>query len=127
MMVVDTSVWIGCFRGQVHPLVNHLEAALKERKPIALVPIILTEVLQGFQDENVSFQVCTQLARLPILTGSIDTFIRAAELYRTLRRHGFTIRRTVDCVIAQHCIDANASLLSSDRDFAHIASCTSLK
>lgn len=127
MMVVDTSVWIGYFHDRTHPLVNHLQEALRERKAITLIPIVLTEVLQGLRDEKNFSTVCTQLTRLPMLSSSIDTYIRAADLYRSLRRNGITIRGTIDCIIAQYCIDANASLLSLDRDFTHIAASTSLQ
>jgi predicted nucleic acid-binding protein len=43
--------------------------------------------------------------------------IQAAEYFRTLRRRGVTIRKTIDVVIATRCIASGYTLLHNGRDF----------
>ena len=46
----------------------------------------------------------------------IDPYFRAADLYRTLRQRGKTIRSTIDCVIAVLAEEHGCSVLARDRD-----------
>jgi predicted nucleic acid-binding protein len=46
-----------------------------------------------------------------------QTFLRAAELFRSLRRKGITIRKPIDCMIASVSIEHDIALLHNDRDF----------
>lgn len=46
-----------------------------------------------------------------------STFVRAAEIYRALRRRGVTVRRPIDCLIAATAIEHDVLLLHNDRDF----------
>jgi predicted nucleic acid-binding protein len=48
---------------------------------------------------------------------SYSTFIKAANIYRYLRKKGITIRKSNDCIIAAVAIQADIPLLHSDRDF----------
>jgi predicted nucleic acid-binding protein len=43
--------------------------------------------------------------------------IQAAHHYRHLRRHGITIRKSADMIIATYCIIHDHRLLHMDRDF----------
>ena len=43
--------------------------------------------------------------------------IKAAGHYRTLRKNGITVRKTIDVLIATFCIDHGYALLHNDRDF----------
>lgn len=47
MIVVDSSVWIDYFNGNVTPCTERLDSLLG-RQPLCLGDLILTEVLQGF-------------------------------------------------------------------------------
>jgi predicted nucleic acid-binding protein len=49
-----------------------------------------------------------------------SVFWVAAEIYRTLRRKGITIRNSVDCMIASVAIENDIILLHNDRDFIPI-------
>ena len=46
-----------------------------------------------------------------------QTFLAAADMYRSLRRRGITIRKSVDCMIAAVAIEHDLPLLHNDRDF----------
>jgi len=43
------------------------------------------------------------------------TFLAAADMYRSLRRRGITIRNSVDCMIAAVAIEHDLPLLHNDR------------
>ena len=120
MIVVDTSVWAAWFNGVNSVEVGRLDEAL-ERQDAGLVPVILTEVLQGFRSDRDLERARALLVRLPVLTLDVEGHVAAARLFRHLRRRGITVRGSVDCIIAQTCIAADVELLSFDRDFVAIA------
>jgi predicted nucleic acid-binding protein len=92
-----------------------------------LVPVTLTEVLQGFRSDRDCERARVRLIRLPVLTLDIEGHAAAARLFRQLRRRGVTVRGAVDCIIAQTCIAAGVDLLTTDQDFASIARHTALR
>lgn len=97
-------------------------------EPIALTDVILTEILQGLRSEREARLVERHLRSFPILRlESPEDFVLAAELYRSARRAGVTIRRTLDCLIAAPCVRTGAPLLHADADFDRLASCTPLR
>jgi len=54
-------------------------------------------------------------------------FLRSAEIYRTLRKKGITIRKSVDCIIASIAIENDIPLLHNDKDFNHVEKHINLK
>ena len=58
---------------------------------------------------------------------NIEFSIKAARLYRTLRRKGITIRKANDCLIAALSIEFDIPIFHNDKDFDNIAKHTSLK
>ncbi len=126
MIVVDTTVWADWFNGADTAAVDRLSRALDQRDA-GLAPVILTEVLQGFRTERDCERARVLLTRLPMLPLDIGGHAAAARLCRRLRRRGVTVRRTIDCIIAQTCIAAGVELLSTDQDFAGIARHTPLR
>ena len=50
------------------------------------------------------------------LLGS-ERAIRATDVFRSLRKQGITVRKTIDVIIGAFCIDEKLPLLYSDRDF----------
>ncbi len=107
--------------------VERLDLALEEEDDLAILPIIITEVLQGFRSESGFRRARRVLLALPVIEPTIDCHVRAANLFRSLRRKGVTVRGAVDCIIAQTCLDVDAELLSPDADFRRIARHTSLR
>ena len=59
----------------------------------------------------------TYFRSLLFLPMGYTTFVKAAEIYRALRRKGVTVRRPVDCMIAATAIEHDVLLLHNDRDF----------
>ena len=117
MWIVDSSVWIDYFGGEITPQTDLLHAALGQRA-ISLGDIILCEVLQGYRRQR-DFEAARQaLLQFPIYTiGGTEIALKSAENYRFLRRQRITVRKTVDCLIATFVIERGFSLSHSDRDF----------
>lgn len=117
MILVDSSVWIDYFRGKVTAETDKLDALLG-KEPLAIGDLILTEVLQGFDDERDFNRVRKLLTSLTVVEiGGLEIAIQAAKNFRILRRRGVTVRKTIDSVIATRCIESGYELLHSDRDF----------
>lgn len=117
MILVDSSVWIDYFRGTATLQTKKLDAVLGV-EPIATGDLILTEVLQGFvsdRDFSQAQELMASLVARDLAGQAIE--IQAARNYRVLRALGVTVRKTIDTVIATHCIENDLPLLYSDRDF----------
>jgi predicted nucleic acid-binding protein len=118
-------VWADYFRGKITPQTGRLDLLLGH-EPLAIGDLMLTEVLQGFdngRDFKEAQRILTSL--LVVEVGGLGIAIQAAKNFRLLRRRGITIRKTIDTVIATRCIESGYDLLHSDRDFdpfeAHLA------
>ena len=122
MIVVDTTVWIDFLEGRGSAFDRHLTELVEVDAPLALVDIIYREVLQGIRDEETYRRTRVSLRAHPILRPhGLETFETAANLYRTARRRGLTIRRSVDCLIAATCLEIGAEIYHNDRDFDALA------
>jgi predicted nucleic acid-binding protein len=117
MWIVDSSVWIDYFGGEITPQSDLLHAALGQQA-IGLGDMILCEVLQGFRRQR-DFEAARQaLLQFPIYAmGGTEMALKSAVNYRSLQRRGIPVRKTVDCLIATFVIERGFSLLHSDRDF----------
>lgn len=121
-MIADSSVWIDYLRHGRGAAVDHLQAALAERR-VALLPTVLQEVLQG-ADSPQRFTAWERAFSALDLLHTDDpglTAVLAAGLYARCRWAGFTIRSANDCLIAASCIELDQPLLQCDRDFQRIA------
>ena len=117
MVIVDTTVWIDYLRGVENPETLWLDLELTHQR-LGLTDLILCEVLQGVRDSALFEQVRDELLTFHLFeTGGKRVAIDAANNYRKLREHGYTVRRTIDCLIATFCLQAGHELLHRDRDF----------
>lgn len=117
MILVDTTVWVDYFNGQITPETTTLDKILSTDE-IVIGDIILAEVLQGFrsdQDFEAALQALSRFKQVNMLSPILA--IQSARNYRQLRKAGITIRKTLDCFIATYCIENNIELLHCDRDF----------
>jgi predicted nucleic acid-binding protein len=127
MVLVDSTVWIDFLRGGATPEVGEVERLLSEGEDVCTCGVVLTEVLQGIREDDDYRRASLRFNVLLFLPMARETFVRAAELYRSLRRRGITIRKPVDCMIASVCLEHGASLLHNDRDFDPMESHCGLK
>lgn len=117
MILVDSSVWIDYFSGTVTAQTEKLDQLLG-LEPLAIGDLILTEVLQGFDNERDFNEARRTLTALTVVElGGRDIAIQAARNFRSLRKAGVTVRKTVDTIIATWCIENGFDLLHNDRDF----------
>ena len=121
MILVDTSVWIDFFADRDLPHVAKLEQLILDNENLALCGIILTEILQGIADDSSHRRVRRYLTPLIMLPMPEGVFVRAADIYRKLRKQGTTIRKTNDCIIAATALEHRCTLLHNDKDFVCIA------
>ena len=121
MILVDTSVWIDFFAGRDLPHVATLEQFIHDSQDLALCGIILTEILQGIANDTTHRRVRRYLAPLILLPMPEAVFVRAADIYRRLRKQGTTLRKTNDCIIGATVLEHHCRLLHNDKDFASIA------
>ena len=119
MWLVDTSIWIEVF---ARPARRRLEDELPLDDVVTALPIV-QEVLQGFRDERAYRIARDSILRFQIVEPEmrVDLFIEAAHLFRTARRAGFTVRSSVDCLIAACAVRHRVGVLHSDRDFDTLA------
>jgi len=122
VILADTSAWIEYLRDtrtRSHLLLRDL---IERDEPHVTTDTVLMEVLAGTRDERGLVASRALLARCDFVpTESPGDYERAAELYRTCRRGGATIRNLSDCLIAAVALRAGAAVLHVDRDFDAIA------
>lgn len=117
MILVDSSVWIDYFQGTITAQTGKLDRLLGH-EPLAIGDLILTEVLQAFDNEQDFKDARRMLTSLMVVElGGKEIAIQAAKNFRALRRLGVTVRKTIDTVIATRCIESGYDLLHNDRDF----------
>jgi predicted nucleic acid-binding protein len=117
LILVDSSVWIDYFRGAVTAQTEELDRLLGQ-EPLAVGDLILTEVLQGFDDEREFNDARKMLTVLTVVEiGGQEIAIQAAKNSSVLRKLGVTVRKTIATIIATRCIESGYDLLHNDRDF----------
>jgi len=127
-MLFDSSVWIDYFRGTKTYQTESLDKILERVLKGYTCPPVFQEVLQGIKEDENYLAVKESLMRFSFL--QLDPYFvaeEAANMYRTLRKKGVTIRKPNDCIIASYAIHFNLKLVHSDADFDKIAKHTKLK
>lgn len=127
MVIIDTTVWIDFFLDRNKPHVSALQQAIENEEDLCICGVILTEVLQGIRSDADYIKTKGYFDDIIYLPMRKATYVRAAEIYRSLRKSGVTIRKPVDCMIASVSIENDTRLLHNDRDFNQIAKHTNLK
>jgi predicted nucleic acid-binding protein len=134
VILVDSSVWINYFNGnstagtmKLDDLLNRQRLTLKQlagyapltlKGRIAIGDLILTEVLQGLDDDREFAAARTFLMHFNIVElAGRDIAVQAAKNFQLLRAKGATVRKTIDTLIATRCIESGHELLYDDRDF----------
>ncbi len=117
MVIVDTTVWVDYLRGAENPETLWLDREL-QRQRLGLTDLILCEVLQGIRNQDAFALAQTDLLKFEVFqTGGSTLAVAAAQNYRDLRARGYTVRKTIDCLIATFCLQAKHELLHRDHDF----------
>jgi predicted nucleic acid-binding protein len=121
VIVVDSSVWIDFLNGRNAPHVRRLSMILGAEEVI-VGDLMLCEVLQGLDSERAAQEVEALLRRFEIVAMAGDAIaVAAARNFRSLRRRGITVRKTIDLLIGTWCIENRMPLLHNDGDFRPMA------
>jgi predicted nucleic acid-binding protein len=117
VILVDSSVWIDYFNGRKTGQTDWLDFSLGNI-PIIISDLMLTEVLQGFQNDKdfrIARDILLGIQFMPM--GGKALALESAINYRLLRKKGVTVRKTIDVIIGTFCICHRITLLHDDRDF----------
>lgn len=118
----DTNVLIHYFN-DVPARDTHLVDAHLLSETLYIPPIVIAELLSG---QNLPEHFTTRLAKIPQLAILPQHWERAGELRRAIRAKGYK-SHLADTLIAQSCIDHDATLITCDRDFRHYVELGGLK
>lgn len=128
-VLVDTSVWSLALRRKLtkdHKKVTLLYDLIESDQPIYLMGVIVQELLQHIR-ENAQFNKIKLFFKpFPLLEPSYETYIAAAQIASSCRRHGIQAS-TIDALIAATAVEYDCQLLTTDLDFEHIATKAPLK
>jgi hypothetical protein len=116
-VLVDTSAWVDFLNGFPSAAADSLDELLRGEDDVCTCGIVVAEVFQGLR-RNRGREVLRRSFEDMIFLEPPDTrlYFRAAELFRSLRERGTTVRSTVDCIIATIAEDGGCALLARDRD-----------
>jgi predicted nucleic acid-binding protein len=119
VVLVDSSIWVEVFR---KPARIRLEEVIDLEEVVTCLPIV-QEVLQGFRDQRAFVLARDAMLAFPTVESPLRTelFVEAADLYRSARRAGLTIRSGIDCLIAACALRHDLPVLHRDRDFDLLA------
>jgi predicted nucleic acid-binding protein len=121
VIVVDSSVWIDFLNGRNAPHVGRLRQVLGIEE-IIVGDLMLCEVLQGLDSEQTALEVEGLLRRFNIVAMAGEAIaVAAARNFRSLRRRGITVSKTIDLLIGTWCIENRRPLLHNDSDFRPMA------
>lgn len=100
-----------------------LESVVRLDDVVTCLPVIIQEVLQGFDDERAYCLAKEALTSFPVLESPIseEVFFAFIDLYRLARKRGVTIRSSIDCLIAACAIRNNVQVLHRGRDSVALA------
>lgn len=127
-MLFDTSVWIDFSKGKKTTAADLLEKEIYSGRKVFVCPPVYQEVLQGIRSDLEYEELKQLMLSLDFL--NVDSYYvaeAAANLYRSLRKKGITIRNSNDCIIACYAIHFNIKIVHTDRDFTKIAEGSQLK
>lgn len=123
MELIDSSAWVEFLR-RTGSRANVEVRELLQQRPgdvVTTEPVVM-ELLAGATSDRVFAQL-DKLSRgirmLPV-DASVD-YRDAALTYRAVRRGGYTVRKTIDCLIAAVAVRTGATLVHRDRDFDLLA------
>jgi predicted nucleic acid-binding protein len=116
-ILVDSSVWIDILRGN-HPWTIDRTASFLGQENVIVADLVFVEIVRGAKSASLAKLLIARLNDFEHVSISNMAIARKATDYHLhLRSKGITVRGTVDLLLATWCIENDAPLLHSDRDF----------
>ena len=129
MILVDTSVLIDFFKGIQNDPSLSLKEIIRQQIPFGIASVVYQELLQGAKNKK-EYKILDEYLscqRFFHPLDSVGSYGKAAWIYLSCRKHGITIRSSIDCLIAQIAIEHDLLLLHNDKDFINMAPLINLK
>ncbi|MGH9483095.1 MAG: type II toxin-antitoxin system VapC family toxin [Terriglobales bacterium] len=127
-LLVDTSVWVDFFNARASPEESRLRGALEQGEEIVVPGLVLAEILCGLPSRGEAERIARLFqAFSPAAELETGDYPAAAQLYRSCRRRGWTVRGLADCLVVQLCVRCGYRLLARDRDFQALAAVCPLR
>jgi predicted nucleic acid-binding protein len=127
MVLVDTGVWIDFLGGKKTKEADTVASLLEREETLAFTGMILQDLMQGCSRDKDADAIEKHFQPFVEIFPQRGTYKLAAKIYRDCRNRGFTIRSSVDCVIAACALEQSCSVLHRDRDFSTIEKVCGLK
>jgi predicted nucleic acid-binding protein len=123
MIIVDTSILIGYFKGIEKSPYDKMDFIIDNDIPYGIDNHIYLELLQGVKNESEYDILKGYLNTLPFyeLKYGKKSYENAALLNIKCRKHGVTIRSTIDLIIAEIALENNLYILHDDNDYTNMA------
>jgi predicted nucleic acid-binding protein len=123
MIIVDSSILIGYFKGIEIPPYDKMDFIIDNDIPYGINDHIYLELLQGSKNTSEYDILKEYLNTLPFyeLRYGKKSYENAAMLNIKCREHGITIRSTIDLIIAETALENNLYILHNDNDFLNMA------
>ena len=116
MIAADTSAWIDYSKGIESGAALRLESALEDGTLVMPMPVLF-EILSG---PGLTLKAGRFIRELPRLGVEPGFWERAGALRAALLKKGLKAR-SMDCLIAQSCLDREVALIAADQDYRHFA------
>jgi len=127
MVLVDTGVWIDFLAGTETKEVRLLILLLEQEESIAFTGQILQELMQGCSNDKDAQRIEDYFLPFVEICPQRSSYRLAAKIFRDCRGRGYTIRSSVDCLIAACAIENDSPIHHRDRDFKYIEKVCRLK
>ncbi|HEY3172623.1 MAG TPA: PIN domain-containing protein [Thermoanaerobaculia bacterium] len=127
-VLVDTSVWADFFNGYPSPEEKALSRLIAGNDEIFTCGVVVAEVFQGLRRDRGRAEIVRLFRELVFVEPSgMEAYLRAADVYRALRRRGVTVRSMIDCLIAVIAEENECNVLARDRDLQTVLASGLLK
>jgi predicted nucleic acid-binding protein len=121
--LIDSSVWVEYLRDTNSRACNEVDRLWHDRPgEMATTEPVVMELLAGANSERLFARIEKLMGGLQLLTVDASRDYRDAAInYRAVRAGGYTVRKTMDCLIAAVAVRTGATLVHRDRDFDVLA------
>jgi predicted nucleic acid-binding protein len=127
MVLVDTGVWIDFLAGLATSEASLLVLLLEREESIAFTGQVLQELMQGCPSDRDANKIEQYFLPFVEICPQRSSYRLAAKIFRDCRRQGYTIRSSVDCLIAACAIENDCLIHHKDRDYRYIEQVCGLK
>ena len=125
---MDSSAWVEFLRATGSQTHRALRTLLEQGEDLHTTDVVVMEVLAGARDDDHRDRLRRLLGRcehLPV--DGLADYEAAADIFRSCRAAGETVRSLTDCLIAVVAIRRSHPVLHADRDFDALVRHTGLQ